>query len=116
MENNWYDYENQRMLKSPPVGEIVIVTRNGVEKQAKVLEITHNQSQEIFIVRVFNGLCEGTGDLIYKDDARPVDWDKLSKRKQTIAYAMELSPDLAKLEDIFGSLYDAGVLKLPEDK
>lgn len=113
--NNWYDYKNQKMLKSPPVGEIVLVRMDsGKEYRAKVLEITHNTDREIFIVRVFNGRFEGIGDLVYKDKAKPLDWDKLSKRKQAIAYAMELSPDWAKLEDIFGSLYDAGVLKLPE--
>jgi hypothetical protein len=112
---NWFDYENQKMLKSPPVGEIVLVRMDsGKEYRAKVLEITHNTDREIFIVRVFNGVVEGVGDLVYKDKAKPLDWDKLSKRKQAIAYAMELSPDWAKLEDIFGSLYDAGVLKSPE--
>jgi hypothetical protein len=115
-DTSWYDYKNMRMLKSPPVGEIVLVNTQSGERKAKVLEVTHNTDKEIFIVRVFNGSVEGVGDLQYKDEARPLDWDKLSKRKQAITYAMELSPDWAKLEDIFGSLYDAGMLKLPKSK
>lgn len=113
---NWYDYENQKMLKSPPVGEIVLVRMDsGKEYKAKVLEITHNTDREIFIVRVFNGLVEGVGDLVYKDKAKPLDWDKLSKRKQVVNKALDVFAQGLSDKDGMLALYDAGYLKLPEN-
>lgn len=123
-DTHWYDYKNIRMLKSPPVGEIVLVNTQSGERKAKVLEVTHNSTKEIFIVRVFNGSVEGVGDLQYKDEARPLDWDKLSNRNITVLHAMESVGNIhsygvirkGDLMALLTYLYDQGMLKLPEDK
>ena len=115
-KTGWYDYENQRTAIKPPIGEIVLYDdyKQGLIK-VKILG-HHPNNGGVWSEAVGGTFAEGNS---YSTDSyycfRPLDWDKLSKRKQAIAYAMELSPDWAKLEDIFGSLYDAGVLKLPEN-
>lgn len=118
MNNSWYDYRKQIAVGLPPIGEIVLYDDS--EKGLIQVEIIghHPHYQDVVWSEAVDKGFSGGFD--YSTDGnylfRPLDWDKLSKRKQAIAYAMELSPDWAKLEDIFGSLYDAGVLKLPENK
>ena len=106
-KTEWYDYENQKALTLPPVGENTYCQLfDSISTLVKV--VGHDAGD---VVYKYAGSYYSASISIFK----PLDWDKLSKRKQAIAYAMELSPDWDKLEDIFGSLYDAGVLKLPEE-
>lgn len=119
MNKGWYDYENQKMLKSPPVGEVVLVNMESGERKAKVLEITNNHHSEIFVVRVFNSSIEGIGDLRYKDKAKPLDWDKLSAKKKLIEEVSALIYQNAccsfDVEEAVEKLYELGYLKLQEN-
>lgn len=114
MENiNQYDYGQRISFKLPPVGTRVnIVTFTDMrygEGETNCEVVSHFEN--CAIVRMSFGL-----GCFVKEALQPLDWDKLSKRKQAITYAMELSPDWFGLDEVFGVLYDVGMLKLPEDK
>lgn len=116
--NNWYDYDKNCNVALPPVDTVCEYTLSDGRTWYKCKVISHNN---LVLDCPHLESMDNNGLQVLHTDAdtvkfRPLDWDKLSKRKQAINYAIKLSPDWAKLDDIFGFLYDAGMLKLPEEK
>lgn len=73
-EQHWYDYENQKALRLPPVGEVVFFGLN--DNRRKVVIIAHDLNAAI----LRDETCHDD-DVDYYAAAqelfRPIDWDKL---------------------------------------
>lgn len=95
-DDNWYDYENQKSLRLPPVGEVVEVFTDGNFKKAKVLEQTSNELDDVIVCRVLDRPINRFGNLGYFNTARPLDWNK-----RRAAAVNELT-DLIKAEGVEG--------------
>lgn len=113
---NWYDYEQQRIISKPPINSKVLYDdyKKGLI-EVIILGYHPNPDNDAVWSQAIHSFGDDTNystDSVY--NFRPLDWDKLSKRKQAITYAMELIPARGSFEEILGLLYDAGVLKLPE--
>jgi hypothetical protein len=114
---SWYCYETQKALRLPPVGI-------DVEYQEKSSKWT--KCKIVFLsdyVVVINGLSAGEDVQIafnYGDwpEFRPLDFNRKAEaeRKRVVSSALAAANDEHKLEDILTSLYNAGFLRMPEDK
>lgn len=113
----WYNYYSQKVLTLPEVSEIILVQYEGTWIEGKVLEITHNGNYPILVVRVFDRPNSGVGSLRYFDDSniKPLDYDKIAKRNKTVNTALYIFAE--GLGDVKGleKLYDAGMLRLPDN-
>lgn len=111
-KTEWYDYENQNALALPPIGEIVDV----VETPDMVYGYGETKCEVVAHVRdcAVIQLSFGLG-CFAKQALRPLDWDKLSKRKHLVSKALDVFAQGLSDKDGMLALYDAGYLKSPEE-
>lgn len=71
-QSNWYDYENKKALRLPPVGEVVLFGLNG--NRRKVAIVAHDLNAAIFR----DETCHDDVDYYAaaQELFRPLDWDK----------------------------------------
>jgi hypothetical protein len=112
-EEGWYDYDNQKAIALPPVGVECEVNSSIGWVECSILAM---------------GSCKDNGSTLFwqaKHDCgayysvskfRPLDHNRKAEaeKKRVVDAAMAMAVDTHMLEDILGSLYDAGYLKLPE--
>jgi hypothetical protein len=106
--DEWYDYDNQKAIALPKAGEYCQVYLNGW--------------YNCYIVGLDDlGGCVFRKDGEYMqritdDSFRPLDHNRKSEaeKKRVVDAAMSIVVDAHMLEDILGSLYDAGYLRLPD--
>lgn len=110
----WYDYDNQKAIALPPVGVVVNVLGAGNPINATV--VAHDDGRAVLKFRS----CD-SGDALYTSslmkNLRPLDHATRKaeeEKKRVVDAAMAIAVDAHMTEDILGSLYDAGYLKLPE--
>jgi len=112
MENNqeWWDYDNQKALRLPPVGD----------KSVSYL-IGENMWIGCEIAAYYdNGAIVAHNDgftLVYKSELRPNNFHSRkakAERKRVVDAAYELHYSCADYEDFIETLYDKGFLRLPD--
>lgn len=113
--NHWYDYENQMAMKVPDQGtKCFVVLYNQKDNPTECEVVGFWNWKAILRVRSFSDTYYYTEcDLKF---IKPLDWDKLSKRKHVLAKAQEIFNETGYCKLYLEKLYDAGMLKLPEHK
>jgi hypothetical protein len=119
-EQGWYDYETQKALRLPPVGaECLTWFDDGKEcwQKCKVLALSPYEQDHMAVSLI------GRYDrkLIWSQDFKPLDWNR--KKYEAIeaaskcfqAHCMHDYSGQPFLDGLAG-LYDAGFLRMPEDK
>ena len=109
-ESGWYCYETQKSLRLPPVGEYCQVYINGW--------------YNCYIVGLDDlGGCVFRKDGEYMqritdDSFRPLDWNHKAEaeRKRVVDAAFASLTEFNKAHQVLQELYDAGFLRMPEDK
>lgn len=114
----WYDYTNQKNVAVPPVDTECEYSLNDGRNWYKCKVVSHNK---LVLHCPHIEEDDHSGLQIFKENKtifRPLDWDKLSKRKQVIEKAIEVinNTQFINIPECAKALYDAGMLKLPEDK
>jgi hypothetical protein len=125
--SDWYDYENQRAIKLPPVGEVVLYEDcDDVLSETKILA-HHPQDKETVWHEAFSTFKDGRG---YSTDGyqyfRPLDHAtrKADIERKRVVRAAALCFHANCMNDYSGqpfvdglsALYDKGYLRMPEDK
>lgn len=114
LTDEWYDYDNQKAIALPPVGVECEVNSSIGWVECSILAM---------------GSCKDNGSTLFwqaKHDCgayysvskfRPLDHNRKAEaeKKRVVDAAMAMAVDTHMLEDILGSLYDAGYLKLPAE-
>lgn len=106
----WYDYETQKALRLPPVGVEVEWSGNGGYHWHKTELIFSDET--VFLTRGYQ-LYKTADDSI---EFRPLDWNRKAEaeRKRVVDAALQVCGTLNELALL--DLYDAGFLRMPEDK
>lgn len=112
LTNEWYDYDNQKAIALPPVGtecEAFLMDTSYKNAWFKVEVIKNHLDRECACMRIENR------GLTWCNTFRPLNWNRKAeeKKKRVVDAAMAIAVDAHMTEDILGSLYDAGYLKLP---
>jgi hypothetical protein len=122
---DWYDYDNQKALRLPPVGEKVMLKHKQTEQG--IAELISCKGNEIVWWNV-NG-CRFQHDREKHYEFKPLDFDRKAKaeRKRVVDAAANVirskiigdvggNPDEGKCQELADALYDANLLRLPESK
>jgi hypothetical protein len=113
-ESEWFDYTNQKALRLPPVGEKVEVLMHwtGGWSVGWVLVVGHDADGVIWR----NG--SDTKSYIHSPrcEIRPLNWNRKAEaeRKRVVDAAQKECVNFSSND--LGRLYDAGFLRMPEDK
>lgn len=108
----WWDYEKGVAVGLPERSSLVL--QNG--KEYEVLRSTVNDTNDSIVLLCLNVDRPDTSSNIFwvnVRDIKPLDWDKLSKRKEVVNKALDIFANADGLTDRDGmfALYDAGLLK-----
>ena len=101
MNNDWYEKGEM-----PPVGEKCEFKLGNFWKPCEIKGEAFDYGHRLVLVQIGEG-CKTTGEVKL---FRPIKSDREK--------AIEAAGSICKLDlaDVFGELYDAGLLSLPEDK
>lgn len=117
-QNNWYNYELQQVTGKPPINSKVLYDdyKKGLI-EVIILGYHPNVDSDAIWSQAIGSFGDDTN---YSTDSlyhfRPLDWDKLSKRKEVASKALDIFAQGLSDRDGMLFLYDVGMLKLPEDK
>jgi hypothetical protein len=105
----WYDYENKEALRLPPVGVECEWSGNGGRHWHKTALVFSDQT--VFLTRGYQ-LYKTADDSV---EFRPLDWNRKAEaeKKRVVDAARDF---LGCMRPQLESLYDAGYLRMPEDK
>ena len=117
VESEWYDYENQRALRLPDVGtECLTWFDDGKEcwQKCKVLALSPYEQDHMAVSLI------GRHDrkLVWANNFKPLDHATRKaelEKKRVIASACEVIPEIGG-KSLLEALYDAGYLRLPDQK
>jgi hypothetical protein len=118
-DTGWYDYDKERNTSLPPIDTVCEYTLSDGRTWYKCKVISHNN---LVLDCPHLESMDNNGLQVLRTDAntvkfRPLDWDKLSERKHVVEKAQSyMNRDYYSYMDIIETLYDAGMLKLPESK
>lgn len=126
LTDDWWDYESQKAIKLPPVGaECEYVgcvefakVRNDWFPGQKLKVLCYESVEGNSVAVVFNVDAESAQCLV-KQCMRPKDWNRKAEqeRKKCIAAVRDAFYDFGgERFSTFEKLYNAGFLKLPEQK
>jgi hypothetical protein len=112
---DWYDYEVQKAVALPPVGEKVETCNTehlfyGVGESGEVLAHVENTA----VIRMSYGLGCFTSEHL-----RPLDYNSKAEKKRVCAAVVSAwsdIPDMTDFKECFSKLYDLGYLRMPEGK
>lgn len=117
--NHWYDYDKERNTSLPPVDTVCEYTLSDGRTWYKCKVISHNN---LVLDCPHLESMDNNGLQVLRADAdtvkfRPLDWDKLSKRKHVVDTAANVLGSVMFItpQHAVEKLYDAGMLKLPEE-
>jgi hypothetical protein len=110
-DSDWYDYINQKALRLPPVGELVLVTASfGAADEWSLCTVICCHAGNIFIASGDRWLVKKfTGFGI-----KPAEAER--KRVVDAAYEEAIKAGCTHFEEWLNRLYNAGFLRMPEDK
>jgi hypothetical protein len=122
---SWYDYANQKALRLPPLDyecEYSYSTFLGWKK-CKYIGVNSFDSKKYAVIFDFESADYENPRICKILEFRPLDWNRKAEagRKQLVdAAILKLASfsqiDFDSWEDILTKLYDAGFLRMPEDK
>ena len=106
----WYCYETKKALRLPPVGVEVIALD---DIHAKIIGQT--ASGYLVYQSVETGFCEMA---CQTTSFKPIDWNRKAEieRERVIDAAFASLTEFNKAHQVLRELYDAGFLRMPEDK
>ena len=116
MSKGWYDYEKQKALALPPIGEKVntVQTDDMVYGQDETNCEVVAHVEDVAVIRMSYGL-----GCFVKEALQPLDWDKLSTKIKLISEVSTLLYQSGcrhfDVEKAVDKLYELGYLKLPEN-
>jgi hypothetical protein len=116
--NDWYDYEAQKAVALPPVGEKVEVFLHWSEGWSGwVVIVGHDHGGVIWR----NGCDNKSYIYSQKDEIRPLDHNRKAEAEKKRVCAAVVSawsdiPDMTDFKECFSKLYDLGYLRMPEGK
>ena len=107
---SWYCYETKKALRLPPVGVEVIALD---DIHAKIIGQT--ASGYLVYQSVETGFCEMA---CQTTSFKPIDWNRKAEieRERVIDAAFASLTEFNKAHQVLRELYDAGFLRMPEDK
>jgi hypothetical protein len=113
--SSWYDYTAQKAVALPPVGTECEI--NSLIGWVKCEILAHGNCKDNGKTAFWQAEHD-CGAYYSACKFRPLDWNKQAEqeRKRVVDAAMEMAVDAHTLENILASLYDAGFLKIPDDK
>jgi hypothetical protein len=113
LTDDWWDYDNQEMKKPPKVNTEVEMLWGGVY-QCRVEYIGAYNFKAVFYRFDVHEIDNAESPTV---TFRPLDWNRKAEaeKKRVVDAAMAIAVDAHMTEDILGSLYDAGYLKLPTE-
>jgi hypothetical protein len=122
---SWYDYANQKALRLPPLDyecEYSYSTFLGWKK-CKYIGVNSFDSKKYAVIFDFESADYENPRICKILEFRPLDWNRKAEagRRQLVdAAILKLASfsqiDFDSWEDILTKLYDAGFLRMPEDK
>lgn len=109
----WYDYETQKAMRLPPVGEKVDVFFGLVFSPFKCTFVGIDSEGRIVVEKIDGDLYRYMTNQI---NLRPLDWNRKAEaeRKRIVDAAQKVCVNFSSND--LGKLYDAGYLRMPADK
>jgi hypothetical protein len=119
LTDDWYDYDNHKMLRNPKEGCVCEVLYQEDWLVAEVVKSKHPLSGS-FAVFYEKQLADGR-NLFWSGEARPLDWNRKAEaerklRNRTINGAIDVFASALGDAEGIAKLYDLGFLRMPEDK
>ena len=110
---DWYDYENQKALRLPPVGEKVDGFIGLVFSPFKCTFVGIDSEGRIVVEKLDGNLYRYMTNQI---NLRPLDWNRKAEaeRKRVVDAAQKVCVNFSSND--LGKLYDAGYLRIPPEK
>lgn len=105
---DWWDYDNQKALRLPPVGEKVILKHKQTEQG--IAELISCRGDEVSWWNVDGRRFQHDSQKHY--EFKPLDHDRKAERKRVVDAVMREFP--AANELILCDMYDKGFLRLPD--
>lgn len=115
---SWYDYESQKAIKLPPVGAECLVFLGNNFKILNCYFVGMNSIGSL-VIEMGDGELKSYHN--HQVKLKPLDWNRKAEQERKRVVDAVLGywnsfDELASYTDCFSKLYDAGFLKLPEQK